>query len=69
MFGLTARRWTSEDLDTAAHTTDLVPSEHVWVNIDLAQHGIGSNSCGPGVLPQYDLTAALATITVPLRRL
>jgi beta-galactosidase len=29
----------------------------VWVNLDVAQNGLGSGSCGPGVLPQYRLQA------------
>ncbi|MFE0899238.1 beta-galactosidase small subunit, partial [Streptomyces smyrnaeus] len=53
----TARRWTSEQLDAAGHTTDLTPGETVWVNLDHRMHGIGSQSCGPGVLPQYQLAA------------
>jgi beta-galactosidase len=63
---LTARRWTSEQLDAARHPTDLVAGDHVWVNVDLAQHGIGSNSCGPGVLPQYELHAQAFSFTVLL---
>lgn len=57
VFQLTARRWTSEQLDAARHQTDLVAGEHIWLNVDLAQHGIGSNSCGPAVLPQHELHA------------
>jgi beta-galactosidase len=56
-FSLTARRWTTEQLDAAAHLTDLTPGDTVWVNLDHAQHGIGSQSCGPGPLPQYHLRA------------
>ncbi|MFF9019034.1 glycoside hydrolase family 2 TIM barrel-domain containing protein [Streptomyces eurythermus] len=56
-FFLTARRWTTEQLDAAAHRTDLVPGDTVWVNLDHGQHGIGSQSCGPGPLPQYHLRA------------
>ncbi|GAA1392830.1 glycoside hydrolase family 2 TIM barrel-domain containing protein [Catellatospora coxensis] len=63
-FLFTARRWTSEQLDNARHLTDLVPGEHVWVNVDLAQHGIGSNSCGPAVLPEHELHAVPATFTM-----
>ncbi|MFB7757798.1 hypothetical protein ACFC18_50890, partial [Streptomyces sp. NPDC056121] len=32
-----------------------------WVNLDHAQHGIGSQSCGPGPLPQYVHEVAPAT--------
>jgi beta-galactosidase len=54
---LTARRWTSEDLDAARHAADLVPRDRVWLNVDLAQHGLGSGACGPAVLPPYRLEA------------
>ena len=63
-FSLTARRWTSEDLDAAAHPTDLVPRDAIHLNLDAAQQGIGSASCGPGVLPEYRLSAAPATFVV-----
>jgi beta-galactosidase len=56
-FWFTARRWTTEQLDAAAHLTDLVPGDTVWVNLDHGQHGIGSQSCGPGPLPEYFLRA------------
>ncbi|MFG2028882.1 glycoside hydrolase family 2 TIM barrel-domain containing protein [Streptomyces sp. NPDC048825] len=67
-FWFTARRWTSEQLDAAQHLTDLTPgtasdsgsAAGVWVNLDHGQQGIGSQSCGPGALPQYQLRAAAA---------
>jgi len=65
-FDLTARPWTSEQLDAARHPTDLHPGDRVWVNLDLAQQGIGSASCGPGVLPAYRLDPAPASFTVRL---
>lgn len=63
-FGLTARRWTTADLDRAHHLTDLHPGDRVHLNLDLAHHGIGSASCGPGVLPQYELHIKEATLTL-----
>ncbi|MEO3768463.1 glycoside hydrolase family 2 TIM barrel-domain containing protein [Streptomyces sp. B5E4] len=62
-FALTARRWTTAELDAATHRTDLVPGDRVHVTLDHARHGIGSASCGPGVLPQYELTARPAAFT------
>ncbi|MER5514106.1 glycoside hydrolase family 2 TIM barrel-domain containing protein [Streptomyces sp. NPDC002763] len=59
-FWFTARRWTTEQLDAATHRTDLTPGPTVWVNLDHGQHGIGSQSCGPGVLPPYQLHAGPA---------
>jgi beta-galactosidase len=68
-FELTARRWTSEDLDAAQHTPELVPRDSVWVNLDHAQQGIGSASCGPGVLPQYRLDVRPTTFSILLQEL
>ena len=54
-FDLTVRRWTSEDLDAARHAVDLTPRDRVYVNLDVAQNGIGTAACGPGVLPAHQL--------------
>ena len=60
----TARRWTTEHLDAARHTTDLEPDEFVHLTLDLAQHGLGTASCGPGVLPRYRLRARKASFSL-----
>ncbi|MHB9758084.1 glycoside hydrolase family 2 TIM barrel-domain containing protein [Streptomyces sp. BYX5S] len=62
-YALTARRWTTEQLDAATHRTDLTPGDTLWVHLDHAQQGIGTQSCGPGVLPQYRLTPEPAEFT------
>lgn len=59
-FYFAARRWSAEELTAARHTTDLRPGGGLWLHLDHAQHGIGSQSCGPGVLPQHRLEAAPA---------
>ncbi|MCX4791955.1 DUF4981 domain-containing protein [Streptomyces sp. NBC_01221] len=66
-FWFTARRWSTEQLDAARHLTDLVPGDFVWVNLDHGQHGIGSASCGPGVLPAYQLGADRAEFSFTFR--
>jgi len=63
-FGLAARRWTAAELDAATHTVDLRPGELVELSLDLAQHGLGTGSCGPGVLPRYQLRARPASLTL-----
>ncbi|WP_394618465.1 glycoside hydrolase family 2 TIM barrel-domain containing protein [Lentzea sp. JNUCC 0626] len=63
-FDFTARRWTSEDLDQAKHIDELKPRDQVFLNLDLAQHGLGTASCGPGVLPQYRLHAQKCSFAV-----
>ncbi|MEV6236095.1 glycoside hydrolase family 2 TIM barrel-domain containing protein [Lentzea sp. NPDC051838] len=69
VFDFTARRWTTEDLDAARHTTDLQPRDQVYLNLDLAQNGLGTASCGPGVLPQYRLHAQKASFAVTFQTL
>lgn len=64
VFDFTARRWTSEDLDAARHTHELKPRDRVYLNLDLAQHGLGTASCGPGVLPQHRLHARTASFAI-----
>ncbi|MEW9550831.1 glycoside hydrolase family 2 TIM barrel-domain containing protein [Nonomuraea sp. NPDC050783] len=64
VFGLTARRWGTEELDAARHRPDLVPGDRVHLYLDLAHQGIGTATCGPGPLPRYDLHARPATLTL-----
>jgi beta-galactosidase len=66
-FDLTARRWTSADLDAAKHTTDLQPSDWIYLNLDIAQNGLGTATCGPGVLPQHQLHAKPASMNLTFR--
>jgi beta-galactosidase len=66
VFGLTVRRWTSADLDAARHPVDLVPGDRVRLTVDLAHRGVGTASCGPDVLPRYELPAAPATLRLAL---
>ncbi|MGR3938510.1 glycoside hydrolase family 2 TIM barrel-domain containing protein [Streptomyces sp. BRA346] len=56
-FALTARRWTTGQLEAARHPADLVPGEVLHLDLDAAHHGIGTASCGPGVLAPYELRA------------
>ena len=48
-------RYTVEQLENARHTYDLQDSGQLIWHLDYAQNGIGSNSCGPDVLPQHRL--------------
>jgi beta-galactosidase len=64
---LTVRRWTSEDLDSARHSCELRPRDRVFLNLDAAQHGLGSASCGPDVQPGYQLTARPASLALTFR--
>jgi beta-galactosidase len=57
-FAFTASPWTSAELAAAPHPIELPDAgERCRLVLDLAEHGIGTASCGPGVLPQYRLEA------------
>ncbi len=69
-FSFTASPWTSAELNAAAHPTDLPPAgDRTRLVLDLAEHGIGTASCGPGVLPQYRLDPRVVEGTLVLRPL
>ncbi|RKQ30221.1 glycoside hydrolase family 2 TIM barrel-domain containing protein [Oceanobacillus halophilus] len=55
LFNFSAHHYTTENLENARHTTDLVEQDYVVFNIDHQQNGLGSTSCGPGVLEKYQL--------------
>ncbi len=54
---LTVRPWSTETLAATTHDHLLRADGRTHVVLDLAQHGVGSAACGPGVLPPYQLTA------------
>jgi beta-galactosidase len=54
-FGFTARRCTDEDLDAAAHRTDIPVRDRIFLTIDHRQRGLGSAACGPRPLPGNDV--------------
>ncbi len=51
----TAHRQTIEDLEAARHLHELPRRDFINLILTHRMHGIGTNSCGPGVLPQYVL--------------
>jgi beta-galactosidase len=62
-----AHRNTPEEYEAARHTIELVPREEIILILDHRQNGLGSASCGPGVLPRYVLSPGEFTFSVDLR--
>jgi beta-galactosidase/beta-glucuronidase len=54
---VSASHYAAENLDRAAHTSDLVRQDATYVRLDHLHHGLGSNSCGPMPQPQHRLEA------------
>lgn len=53
LFNFGASWYTQKNLTEANHTIDLVREDFVTVSLDIAQNGIGTESCGPGPLDSY----------------
>lgn len=62
-----AHQFTAADFEKARHTCELTPRDHIILNLDYAQHGLGSNSCGPKPWEQYWLRTAEFRFEVLLR--
>ena len=54
-FNFSVNNYSTENIEKAEHTYQLEKQDFVELNLDLAQYGLGSASCGPDVLPQYRL--------------
>jgi beta-galactosidase/evolved beta-galactosidase subunit alpha len=52
-----AHRYTTEDIDRAEHTYELATRPTITLHLDYQQNGLGSASCGSGVMPEYQLSA------------
>lgn len=55
-FSFSALHYTAHDLSDADMDRDLKPRAETVVNIDYKTAGIGSNSCGPELAPEYAFT-------------
>ncbi len=52
-FSFNVSPYTKEELTEKMHNFELEPCGSTVLSLDMKQNGIGSNSCGPGVLPPY----------------
>ncbi len=68
-FSFNASRFTAEELTRKAHNFELEESPYTVLCVDYKQAGIGSNSCGPELLPQYRFDDESFTMRFTLRPL
>ncbi len=54
-FSFNTSHYTPEDLTAAQHNYELRKRDETIINLDYMMSGVGSNSCGPELLPQYRL--------------
>ena len=55
-FSFNASHFTPEQLTQTPHHYELIPQKETTVIIDYKQSGIGSNSCGPGLVPEHQFS-------------
>jgi len=67
LFNFSAHRYTTDDLDRARHFYELTERDFITLNLDLAQNGIGTGSCGPGPFAQYLLKPEAFKFSLRLR--
>jgi hypothetical protein len=67
LLNVSAHHYTPEDFTAAKHTFELVRRDETILHLDHAQCGLGSNSCGPGPLPEYLLQPEETTFSVRLK--
>ncbi len=64
---VSASHYSAATLYKALHTFELERSEEVYFNLDLAQCGLGTDSCGPRTLDKYMLPPQIYTFSTLLR--
>jgi beta-galactosidase/beta-glucuronidase len=69
LLNVSAHHYTAADLAAARHTYELRRREEVVLNLDHVHSGLGNGSCGPGVLPQYQVAAKPYAYRLRLRPL
>ncbi len=62
-FSFSASHFSPEQLTRVMHNYELVPERETTVIVDYKQAGIGSNSCGPDLLPQWKFSEKEFTFT------
>ncbi|MDR4889961.1 glycoside hydrolase family 2 TIM barrel-domain containing protein [Fredinandcohnia sp. QZ13] len=66
-FDFSVSYYSTETLENADHTYDLMKDDFITFNVDYKHQGLGSASCGPGVLEHYQLKNEDFHFTVSFR--
>jgi beta-galactosidase/beta-glucuronidase len=67
LLNFSAHYFTTQDLDKARHTNELQPRDHITLNLDYRQCGLGSGSCGPQTFEPYRIQPEAFRFAVRLR--
>lgn len=65
-FSFNASRYTQEELTCKRHREELTPCGYTVLCLDACHSGVGSNSCGPELLPMYRVEGERYTLRMTL---
>jgi beta-galactosidase len=66
-FQISAHPFTIRTLEESRHKFTLLPNGSITLNVDFEMCGLGNGSCGPAVLPEYEVQAKPATYKIQMR--
>lgn len=55
-FSFSVLPYSVDEIKNAAHNWELPESNAVYVSLDIGMRGLGSNSCGPNLKDEYELS-------------
>jgi len=61
---VTVSPWSRQQLDATLHVDELPFSTQTHLSIDVLQNGVGTATCGPGILPPYRVAPQPARLSV-----
>ncbi|KAB2871702.1 MAG: DUF4981 domain-containing protein [Bacteroidales bacterium] len=67
LFNFSAYSYTDRAIEKAKHINELKKSDFITVNIDHAQNGVGTATCGPGVLDKHKVLGKPMEFTIYLK--
>ncbi|PYI37812.1 beta-galactosidase [Arthrobacter psychrolactophilus] len=65
--GFSLAKNTAQEVALAPHPHELPESQHSYLYLDAAQHGLGSRACGPDVWPDFALRPEARTLVLRIR--
>ena len=65
--GFSLAKNTAQEVALAPHPHELPESQHSYLYLDAAQHGLGSRACGPDVWPDFALRPEARTLVLRIQ--
>ena len=67
LFNFSGYNYDDADIYRAQHSSELIEKDYITLNIDHKVAGLGTATCGPGILPDYLITDKLYSFKVRIK--